>query len=154
TTALSLTGSTGEVCMATEWKAIAFACDVTPPIGHPLCAGWYPSASAIGDTLHARGLILAGPEELPMILCALDWAELSNGDHLRWRETWASAVGTAPDRVAVHCTHVHDAPWPDRDAQNLLDAYGHTEVLQSEGWAERVREQVAQAVARAWERSV
>lgn len=140
--------------MAREWKASAFECDVTPPIGHPLCAGWYPSASAIRDALHARGLILTGPDESPMILCALDWAELSNGDHRRWREALASAVGTAPDRVAVHCTHVHDAPWPDRDAQNLLDAYGHKDLIQSHDWAECVREQVAQAVAQAWEHSV
>ena len=132
--------------MSTEWKASTFESDITPPIGHPLCAGWYPPAIAIRDALHIRGLILAGPDLAPVILCALDWAELSNGDHRRWREALASAVDSAPDRVAVHCTHVHDAPWPDRDAQDLLDTYGNTAVIQSGDWAECVREQVAEAV--------
>ena len=63
--------------------AATFHCDITPPLGHPLCAGWYPPAVAIGDKLSAHGLILAGREEAPVVLCALDWAELSNHDYQR-----------------------------------------------------------------------
>ena len=59
-----------------------------------------------------------------MVLCALDWAELSNGDYDRWRGELAQAVGTEAERVAVHCIHAHDTPWPDRDAQDILDAHG------------------------------
>ena len=64
-------------------SAAAFHCDITPPLGHPLCAGWYPPAKAIKDPLFAHGLILAGEGESPIVLCALDWAELSNGDYRR-----------------------------------------------------------------------
>ena len=70
------------------------------------------------------------------MLGALDWAELSNRDHLRWREALAKAVGTTPDRVAVQCTHAHNAPWPDRDAQDLLDAAGFPGIIMAGTWCE------------------
>lgn len=124
-----------------------FHCDVTPPLGHPLCAGWYPPAKAIGDPLAAHGLVLAGDGFAPIVLCALDWAELSNHDHRRWREELADAAGTQADRVAVQCTHAHDTPWPDRDAQDLLDAAGHPDVIMAGDWGERVRQQTAAAAA-------
>ena len=31
-------------------RLCTFASDITPPVGHPLCAGWYPPARAIGGT--------------------------------------------------------------------------------------------------------
>ena len=77
-------------------SAAVFHSDITPPLGHPLCAGWYPPAKAIADPLSAHGLILAGEGGSPVVLCALDWAELSNGDYRRWREELAAAVGTEP----------------------------------------------------------
>ena len=126
-----------------------FQSDVTPPLGHPLCAGWYPPAKGILDPLAALGLILAPDDQSPMVLCTLDWAELSNGDYDRWREEIAVAVGTEADRVAVHCTHAHDTPWPDRDAQDILDAHGHPDVIMAGDWAERVRAQAAQAAGEA-----
>lgn len=100
----------------------AFSCDVTPPIGHPLCAGWYPPAHGIGDPLSAVGVVLLPDRQPPLVLCALDFAGLSNGDYDRWRAALAAAVGRAADRVAVHCVHPHDTLWLDRDAPNLLDA--------------------------------
>jgi hypothetical protein len=130
-------------------SAAAFHCDITPPLGHPLCAGWYPPAKAIKDPLFAHGLILAGEGESPIVLCALDWAELSNGDYRRWREELADAVGTEPDRVAVHCVHQHDTPWPDRDAQNILDAHGFPDVIMAGDWGERVRGNASAAAAEA-----
>ncbi|MAE66577.1 MAG: hypothetical protein CMJ18_20090 [Phycisphaeraceae bacterium] len=126
-----------------------FKSDVTPPIGHPLCAGWYPPASAIGDPLSALGLILVPDAELPIVLCALDWAELSNGDYDRWREALAAAVQTTAERVAVHCIHAHDTPWPDRDAQDVLDALGHTDVIMAGDWAEQARADAARAATAA-----
>ena len=130
-------------------SAAAFHCDITPPLGHPLCAGWYPPAKAIEDSLSAHGLILAGEGESPVVLCALDWAELSNGDYRRWREELAVAVGTEPDRVAVHCVHQHDTPWPDRDAQDILDAHGFPDVIMAGDWCERARGGAADAAAEA-----
>ncbi len=131
-----------------------FQSDVTPPMGHPLCAGWYPPAHAVEDPLFASGLILVEEGEAPIVLCALDWAELSNGDYDRWREELAAAVGTDADRVAVHCIHAHDTPWPDRDAQNILDAHGCPDVIMAGDWAERVRAEAAQAAVAALDRLV
>ena len=126
-----------------------FQSDVTPPLGHPLCAGWYPPAKGIADPLSALGLILVPDDQLPMVLCALDWAELSNGDYDRWRGELAQAVGTEAERVAVHCIHAHDTPWPDRDAQDILDAHGCPNIIMAGDWAERVRAQAAQAAGAA-----
>ena len=126
-----------------------FQSDVTPPLGHPLCAGWYPPAKGIADPLAALGLILVPDDQSPMVLCALDWAELSNGDYDRWRGELARAVGTEAERVAVHCIHAHDTPWPDRDAQDILDAHGCPNIIMAGDWAERVRAQAAQAVGEA-----
>ena len=83
-----------------------FQSDVTPPMGHPLCAGWYPPAHAVEDPLFASGLILVEEGEAPIVLCALDWAELSNGDYDRWREELAAAVGTDADRVLESRLHL------------------------------------------------
>ena len=114
-------------------KLSTFRSDITPPIGHPLCAGWYPQVRSIADPLSALGVILAPDGELPIVLCALDWAELSNGDYDRWREDLAASVGTDPDRCTVHCIHAHDTPWPDRDAQDILDAHGwHNVIMEGE----------------------
>lgn len=124
-----------------------FESDVTPPVGHPLCAGWYPPAASIRDPLSVLGVVLVPDGEPPIVLCALDWAELSNRDYLQWREELATAVDTSVDRVAIHCTHAHDTPWPDRDAQNILDEYGHPNVIMEGDWAERVRAQAAEVVS-------
>ena len=126
-----------------------FQSDITPPLGHPLCAGWYPPAQAIADPLAALGIILVPEGQAPIVLCALDWAELSNGDYDRWRGELAQAVGTSAERVAVHCIHAHDTPWPDRDAQDILDAHGYPNVIVAGDWAERARAQAAGAAAEA-----
>ena len=126
-----------------------FQSDVTPPLGHPLCAGWYPPAKGIADPLSALGLILVPDDQLPIVLCALDWAELSNGDYDRWRGELAGAVGTEAERVAVHCIHAHDTPWPDRDAQDILDAHGCPNIIMAGDWAEKVRAEAAQAAGAA-----
>ena len=122
-----------------------FQSDITPPIGHPLCAGWYPPVTAVSDPLSALGVVLVPEGEPPIVLCALDWAELSNGDYRRWRVDLAEAVKTTPERVAVHCIHAHDTPWADRDAQDILDAHGWPGVIMAGDWAERVRAQAAEA---------
>lgn len=126
-------------------RLATFRSDITPPIGHPLCAGWYPAAEVVADPLSALGVVLAPEGEPPIVLCALDWAELSNGDYSRWRVALAEAVKTTPERVAVHCIHAHDTPWPDRDAQDILDAHGCPDVIMAGDWAERVRAQAADA---------
>lgn len=130
-------------------KIAHFQSDITPPIGHPLCGGWYPPAAAIGERLHAHGVVLVPDNAAPIVLCALDWAELSNLEHLRWRESLARAAGTTPERVAVHCVHNHDSPWPDEEAQELLDQHGKPGVIMDRAWCRSARESVAASVAEA-----
>src|SRR5262245_28732673 len=125
-----------------------FRADVTPPIGHPLCGGWVRPAVAVDDPLSALGVVLLG-EEAPVVLCAVDWCEISNEDHFRWRQALAAAAGTTPDRVAVQCVHQHDAPWPDREAQRLLVRATGLPLMMDEAWCDQAAGRVADAVRRA-----
>ena len=49
-------------------KLATFASDITPPLGHPLCAGWYPPASEIAEPLAALGVVLV-PEGEKSVQC-------------------------------------------------------------------------------------
>jgi len=135
--------------MSAHLEIASFRADITPPPGYPLCAGWYPPCQGVADRLSANGVILYPEGQAPILLCALDWAELSNGEYLLWTERLAQAAGTTAERVALHCIHAHDAPWPDRDAQRLLDAHGFPGVIMDEGWANTAIEQVARAAKEA-----
>lgn len=132
-------------------KIACFHKDITPPLGHPLCAGWYPKAEAISERLSARGVIMTQEGDAPVVLCALDWAELSNLEYFRWQEALARAAGTTPERVAIHCVHCHDAPWPDEEAQAILDSFDMPGVIMEREWCRDVRAAVAPTVARARE---
>jgi hypothetical protein len=100
-----------------------FRCDITPPLGHPLCGGWITPATEIVDRQWANGVILYGSSD-PIVLLALDWCEIRNKGHDQWRAALAEAVGTTPERVAVHCVHPHDAVFADPEAERLLRAHG------------------------------
>ena len=97
-----------------------FACDVTPPPGHPLCGGWIEPVRGVDDPLWARGVVLLGAGA-PVVLCAVDWCGLRNEAHSTWRQALARATHTTADRVAVHCIHAHNAPFADVEAQRLLE---------------------------------
>ena len=86
-----------------------FRFEVTPPAGHSLCGGWIEPVRGVDDGLEAVGIVLLGAGE-PVVICAVDWTGLLNGAHQAWREALAEAAGTAPERVAVHCVHQHNAP--------------------------------------------
>jgi hypothetical protein len=98
-----------------------FSCDVTPPLGHPLCGGWIPPVRAIDDPLKALGIVLMGMGG-PVVLCALDWCGVRNEANAAWRQALADAAHTTPDRVAVQCVHQHNAPFADLEAERLLEA--------------------------------
>lgn len=125
-----------------------FRADVTPPLGHPLCAGWYQNATALADPLHALGVVLLG-DDAPIVLCALDWAEMSNLSHIAWRERLAAAAGTTAERVAVHCMHAHCSPWPDEEAERLVSAIPGLQHVMDPAWCAGALERVAAAVAEA-----
>src|SRR5271170_2837209 len=98
-----------------------FSCDVTPPVGHPLCGGGIEPVRAVDDPLRALGVILLGMGQ-PLVLCAVDWCGLRNEAHSRWRRALAEAVHTVPDNIALHCVHQHNAPFADIEAERLLAA--------------------------------
>src|SRR5438093_2069022 len=97
-----------------------FACDVTPPAGHPLCGGWIEPVRGVDDPLYALGVILLGAGR-PVVLCAVDWTALRNDAHRLWRQALADATHTVPENVAVQCIHQHNAPFADVGAQKLLE---------------------------------
>jgi hypothetical protein len=100
-------------------KVATFEFDVTPPLGTPLCEGAVEKAKGIDDPLTCRGIIFLSDQK-PIVLCAVDWVGISNQGHDSWRKALASAAGTSPDRVAVHCLHQHDAPGFDPNAEELM----------------------------------
>jgi hypothetical protein len=98
-----------------------FSCDVTPPLGSPLCGGLVEPVRGVDDPLRALGVILLGMGE-PVVLCAVDWCGLRNDAHLAWRKALAVATHTVVEKVAVHCIHQHNAPFADIEAESLLAA--------------------------------
>ncbi len=97
-----------------------FHADATPPLGTPVA---YALARKIEDPLSARGIVLSGVGK-PIVLCAVDWINISNGGHDAWREALAQAVGTSTDRVTVHVLHQHDGVRCDFSTEELLAPHG------------------------------
>lgn len=127
-------------------RLATFRADVTPPIGHPLCGGWMEPAVGVTDPLFAKGVVVLGGDG-PVVLCAVDWCEIANRSHVAWRTRLAEAAGTTPDRVAVQTMHPHCTPWPDEDAQELVEAHqpGLRDVMDA-AWCSQAIDRVALAV--------
>jgi hypothetical protein len=127
------------------FRLATFRADVTPPVGSPLCIGLVRPAASVADPLFAVGFVLLGMDK-PFVLCAVDWCEIGNADHLLWRTTLAKAAGTTADHVAVHCVHQHDAPWADTVAAQLLaEAMPPIKAFDPQ-WGEEAVDRVAVAV--------
>ncbi len=94
-----------------------FDMDATPPIGTLLAYDPMEGRSELG--LRARGLVIQG-NGLPIVICAIDWIGIANGSHESLKAQLAQAVGTHPERVAVHVVHQHDAPISDFTAEAIL----------------------------------
>lgn len=123
----------------------AFSCDVSPPVGHPLCGGWIEPARVVDDPLRAIGVVLLGPSA-PVVLCAVDWCGLRNDAHLAWRRAIAKAAHTTIERVAVQCVHPHNAPFADVGAQQIIDKVPGAPPGLDLKFFERCVERVASAV--------
>lgn len=98
-----------------------FACDVTPPDGHPLCGGWIEPVRGVDDPLKAIGVVLLGVGK-PIVLCAVDWTGLRNEAFRIWRKALAEAAHTTPECVSLHTVHPHNAPFADVEAEKLIAA--------------------------------
>lgn len=103
--------------------AATFEVDATPPVGYPLSGG-NDVAKEIVDPLSCRGVVMMPDNQLPIVLAAVDWINNSNGGYDAWRLMLAEAVGTSPDRVAMHALHQHDAPSCDFDEELILLGHG------------------------------
>jgi hypothetical protein len=129
-----------------------FSEEISPPIGHPCMAGGIPPAKEIIDPLFATGFVLEGAGD-PIAVVALDWCEVRNDAHDRWREALAEAVGTRRERVLVSSVHQHDAPVADLAAQRLLDGAKAKGAICDLEFHERTVRKVAKAARAAMARS-
>lgn len=103
-----------------DLRVAAFACDATPPKGHPLCGGWIQPLTAVDDPLLAKGVVLSDGRTR-YALCAVDWCLLQTGAYDAFRESLAKALEIPVAQVALHTVHQHNAPIADANAQRLLD---------------------------------
>ena len=130
-----------------------FACDVTPPVGHPLCGGWIEPVRTVADPLRALGVILLGVGQ-PVVLCAVDWVGIRNEANRVWRQALAEATHTVPANVALHCVHPHDAPFADLEAERLLESVPGAPRSLDLKFFQRVVDQTAAAARAALTRTV
>jgi hypothetical protein len=100
-------------------RVASFRCDVTPPLGAAIYSGYRP-LETIEHPLLAKGIVLEDGGQR-YVLCSIDWCEVCNGTHVRFREKMAEAAGTDASRVAVQTIHQHTAPMGDGDAFQLLE---------------------------------
>jgi dienelactone hydrolase len=106
---------------AANLEVAAFSCDVTPPVGHPLCGGWIKPLEAVDEPLLAKGIVLSDGHTR-YVLCAVDWCLLQTGAYDLFRQKLAAAVGIPASQVAVQTVHQHNAPIADVNAQLLLNS--------------------------------
>ena len=103
-----------------QLKLAKFSIDATPPVGTPLA---YDEMTWVDKPLSCRGLVLLS-DELPVVLCAVDWIGIANEGQDAFKAAFAEAAGTIPERVSVHTLHQHDAPICDLTANRILTPFG------------------------------
>ncbi len=133
-------------------KVAYFQADATPPIDNDimLCFGGVPSTIRIADPLSARGIVIFS-DELPVVLCAVDWVGIANKSHDEWRKVLAIAAGTSPERVSVHSLHQHDTPSMDRTAFETIAKKSGNKILKNIDFEDRVIKSTANALKLALE---
>ncbi len=97
-----------------------FDVDASPPVGSMLA---YDPVKGTQTPLSCRGIVLLGSGK-PIVLCAVDWIGIGNDGQTVFREAFAKAAETKPERVVVHTLHQHDAPRCDFSAEDLLNQHG------------------------------
>jgi|688.fasta_scaffold35731_2 hypothetical protein len=113
-------GGPSGVAASAPVRLAVFDVDATPPLGARMAYRDVERAAEL--PLRCRGIVLLGAGE-PIVLCCLDWIAIGNGGHDAFREGLAAAAGTRPERVAVHTTHAHDAPYCDLSAAEIAAAH-------------------------------
>lgn len=129
---------------ANDLSVATFDLDVTPPVGFVMAYDRVVKHDELG--LRCRGIILLGSGK-PIVLCAVDWIGIGNQSHDAFRERIALAVGTTPQRVAVHTLHQHDAPRSDFGAESVLQQVGSSNLGAHNGaFARRVIDRLCVAI--------
>jgi hypothetical protein len=128
------------------FRLSTFVAEVSPPPRHPLMAGGIAPAAKVEDPLFAHGLVLLGAGK-PIGLVAVDWCEIRNDAHDRWRQAVADALRTDARRVLVSCVHQHDAPVADLEAERLLRTHQAAGSICDPGFHEQAVRRVARAAA-------
>lgn len=137
---------TGDEAVASPFRLATFSLDVTIPLNHR-CMGIIPIKSRrVLDPLYAHGFVLLS-DQLPIVLCAVDWCEIRNGAYDQWRDALAAAAGTTRQRVLVCALHQHDAPVIDRGAAQLLTEVGLAGELYDEAFHDDAVRRAAAALA-------
>ena len=125
-------------------QVATFECDITPPVGSPLCYGHVAPAKTIVDPLSARGIVILGSEK-PIVMLALDWVGANNGAQDVWKQKLAEALETTTDRCAVHCLHQHDAPGVDISTNARLKQQNLNGVMYNEDYLNDVMQRTIKA---------
>ena len=99
-----------------------FTCDISPPVGAPLCGGTIAPAMVIDEPQYALGIVLRG-EGAPIVLVTLDCLGVYNRAYDRFVNALADAAETSPKRVLITSVHQHDSPWHEPDVQRLIDEH-------------------------------
>ncbi len=125
-------------------RIATFECDITPPLGSPLCYGHIAPVKKIVDPLSARGIIILGAEK-PIVMLALDWVGANNGTQDAWKKKFAEALNTSVDHCAIHCLHQHDSPGVDVSANALLKQNDLKGLMYDETYVEDVIQRTIEA---------
>jgi len=134
-----------------DLKVAAFSCDVTPPLGHPLCGGWIKPLEAVDDPLLAKGIVLSD-RRTRYVLCAVDWCLLQTGAYDAFRRKLAVAAGVPESQVSVHTVHQHNAPIADSNAERILRATANPPAHLDLDFLDGVTDRLAATVHEACER--
>jgi hypothetical protein len=113
-----------------------------------LFGGLYAPALKIHDPLYAKGFVLLGATE-PLVVVVVDFIEIRNVSHERWKKAIAEAAGTEPNRVLVTSLHIHNAPLDDIVAETILEEYGIKHKLCDPSYDEQCVRRTAEAVRQA-----
>lgn len=133
----------GPVQGADSIRVATFEVDATPPVGSPLA--YDPMKEAVMP-LSCRGIVLLG-NEMPIVLCCVDWIGISNDGNKVFRQRLAEAAHTTPERVAVHTVHQHDAPRLDFNAEEIMAKQGESGAMFNVEHANSVIDNASVAVA-------
>ena len=128
-----------------QLKLATFDVDASPPVGSNLA---YDTAIGVQTPLSCRGVVLIGAGQ-PIVLCAVDWIGIGTGGQVVFKESFAKAAGTIPQRVAVHTLHQHDAPRCDFAVEEVLRDAGLENAGFDDAFARDVVQRASAAIKKA-----